>query len=787
MKALDKKLVRDLRRAKGQVISIALVLACGVATVIGLVGTYRALARSRDAYYEAKGFPHIWAQVKRAPEPVADALRALPGVAEVETRIDQAVMLDLPDMPEPVSGRLQSLPDGRAATLRHLILREGRGVDATRSDEVLMLFASARAHGLRPGDRVAVLVGGRQVRLRIVGLVESPEFIYSVAAGSFVADERRFAALFMARAPLAALTNMEGAFDSVTLRLGPGAPERRILAEADAILAPWGSLGAIERRLQPSHFFVSGELEQIEAIGTRVPLIFMGIAAFLLHVVLTRLVQTHREQIAALRALGFTRREVRQHYLAQVAVIAVLGVAFGLVLGKLLGDLYVDIYTRFFRLPDLRFHFDLDLALFGVGIGLGVALLGGVRAAGAAARLPPAEAMRPPVPARYRRTLLSRLLPGRLLGTAGRMIVREIERRPGRALISVLGIGLGCATLVLARFSQDAMDSMFDQQFHRAMGADTTVSLVTPAPLEVLSSARHWPGVLAVEPMRAVPVRIRAGHMTRDIALTGLRRGDELRQVLGARGARHDMPEHGVMLTAYLAERFGLRVGDPVTLERLDGDRRTLTVPLTAVVDEATGLNAYMDLFELHRVLGEAPAASALSMRVDPGHRDEFHRQLKEMPGVASIASRQSLIEAWERSSGSISAGFTLIVVFSGTVICIGVVYNNGRVALSERSRDLASLRILGYTREEVAAVLTGEMAVHLVFAIPVGLVLGRLLVRALMASLDPEQYRMVLTISPTTDAFAALVALASAAVTSILIRRRLDRVDIASALKARD
>jgi putative ABC transport system permease protein len=783
MRAIDRKLGRDLLRMRGQVITIALVLAAGVAATVTLTGTYRALAAARDDYYARQGFPELFVHLERAPDAVAARLATAPGVATMTPRLVVPLAAWMPGRARPAVGSALSLPADGA--LRGLVLTAGRGPDPARADEVVVLDSFARAYGLAPDQPLEVVMAGRRHRLRVVGTVLSPEYVFPVAAG--VVNPAGVLILWQPRPALAARTGFAGSWNDATFTLARGADPRVAIAAIDRALEPWGGLGAYGRDQQLSHRFVSQELEQLEVLATRVPVVFLLVAAFLLNVVLGRLIQLQREQLAVLRALGYRRAAIARHVGAFAAVIVGLGGAVGVGAGAALGGAMTRLYVRFFHFPDLAFRLEPDLVALALAVTAGAALTGALAAMRNVMRLAPAEAMRAPAPARYRRGVLAWRGLARALGPLGRMIVRELERRPIALGMSVIGVGFAVAIVVVGRFSRDSLDALLDDVMARTMREDAAVVLARPAPVATLAWFGQAPGVLAAEPGWAVPVRLAgpAGH--RDVIVTGLRPGDRLRQVLDGRGRPVAVPTDGLLLSEVLAERLGVAVGDRVRVERRDGDRRALRLPVAATVDDRLGMSAYLSLDALAAALGEAPQLTQVFLTVDPSQRDRLLARLAEVPAVVEVIEVASFRDAFGAQSGDSLTFFTLLVVALGTVIAVGVVYNNARVALSERARDLATLRVLGYRRGEVAVVLLGQLAIQVAIAVPIGLVLGWALAGALMSAADPEQYRFPVVISTQTYGFAALVVGGAALVTAALVRRRLDRLDLIDALKARD
>lgn len=787
MSVLDRKLVRDLRGLRGQLITIALVVAAGVAAFVTLRSAYGSLETARSTYYERYRFGDVFAGVKRAPLSLVPELERIPGVATVYPRIVHQVLLPMPDLPEAATGRLVSVPAGEPPPLNGVLVRVGRMPDPGRQDEVVVLDAFATAHQLVPGDRIPVVINGTLRQLHIVGLGMSPEFVFAASPADFAADDKRNAVLWMDREILAPAFRMEGAFNDVVLRLQPGASHVAVRAELDRILEPYGGIGAVSRDKQTSHFMLTGELSQLEQLASVVPIIFLAVAAFLLNLVLARLVGLQRLQIAVFKAVGYRSRAIVLHYVKLASVIVVMGALAGTVLGAVMGSAMLDLYRGFFRFPDLAYELDVDVIAVAVVVSVIAGIGGAVLAVRNVARLPPAEAMRPPAPPTYRRSLLDRLGLGALLGQSATMVMREIWRRPLRTALSALGIAAAVGILVIARFTSDAFDHLVDGVMRLEVRADTSVTFYEPLPERAARELASLPGVLDAEGIRMVPVRLRAGSRFRDAAIVALPADARLRKVIDRSAHEVEVPAAGLAISAKLGEVLDIGVGDDLVIEVREGRRPVLVRPVTQLVDDAFGLSAYMQLDTLHALLHQDPSVTMVYLRTDPLAADAVRHRLQDLPYVAAISRTDNLIERFEEQSGGMMLVMTLIMTLFGTVIAVGVVYNNARVALSMRSRDLASLRVIGFTRKEISAILLGELAVQLVLAIPFGLLLGRSWASAIMSMADPEQYRLPLVISVETYLYAVLVTGAAGVISALLVRRKLDHLDLIGVLKSRE
>ncbi len=791
VKALRQKLVRDLARLVSQAATIALVVACGIASYVAMESAYDSLVFARDTYYADRRFADVVVHLERAPEALALRLEALPGVARVHTRIVETVALPMPDLTEPATARVVSLPPNGDPPLDALHLRKGRTPELGRSDEVVISEPFALAHRLEPGDRIPAVLNGTKRDLVVVGVALSPEFVFAVSGGTFVQDDLRYAILWMERSALAPVFRMEGSFDDVLLSLQPGANERAVLFDVRRVLSAYGVVSVTGRDKQLSNQMLSGELGQLSAFAVVLPAVFLGVAAFLVNVVLARLLHLQRGQIATLKAVGYYRREIALHYIAFASVIVGGGAVLGIVLGDLLGRGMLQLYRPYFRFAVLAHRLDARVVATAVLVSVAAGVLGAVVSVARAARLPPAEAMQPEAPARYSRGLLERLGLFAWIGSSGRMVAREIVRRPLRTLLSCVGVAFGTAVVSGGRFAYDALDLMIAVQFEDAQREDVEVSLKAPASRSVVREMASLPGVLHAEAMRVVPVRVRVDQRYRDTALLGLSPAPRaLRGVAQwprpPAGAGSPLPARGVLIGERFSRVLAVAPGGVVEAELLEGDRRTIRLPVAGTVPDVFGLLLYASTDEVARVTGEEGSVSNVLLSLDPAREDQAIERLKEMPLVLGVTRRREVLRRFFEQAGHMWVSSAILTVF-GAVISFGVVYNQARIALSARSRDLATLRVLGFSRREISSMLLGELAVYVAAGLPVGLLLGKAIVIGMMQTIDQENYGLPAFISLRTYAFSALVTVVAATVSALVVRRRLDQLDLVAVLKTRE
>ncbi|MDO9166241.1 MAG: ABC transporter permease, partial [Rhodoferax sp.] len=600
-------------------------------------------------------------------------------------------------------------------------------------------------------------------------------------------DQRGFGVFWIDRRALAAAYNMEGAFNQVAVRLGPGGTEGPVIDQLNRLLTPYGGINAHGRDQQMSHMILDSEIKEQRVLGTVLPSIFLAVAGFLLHVVLSRQIATQREQIAALKALGYENRAIGLHYLKLVLVIVVLGLAMGLTLGAVLGHWFVGIYADVFRFPELSYRVKPALILAAVGVAMSAAVLATLSAIRATVQLAPAEAMRPSSPGVYKPMLVERWGLQHWFSPAVRMILRTMERRPLRTGLTIFGIAVAMAIVITGAFWRDSIAVLMHTQFNQVLRGDVTIGLIEATPARIQHEMARLPHVTAVEGARTVSARlVNANHTWRG-AIQGKTTQPELHRIVGLDHQVINPPLNGLLLTDRLADRLKVKPGDTVRLEFLEGRREALDINVAGVVTEMLGMNAYIERHALNALLREGDIVNQVTIAVNRGHDAELLNELKELPRVAMAFSKSVMKRNIEDVTARNLMVFSGILTAFATVIAIGVVYNNARIALAERAWELASLRVLGFTRGEVSAFLLGELAIEIVLATPLGMALGYFLASTIVGLIKTDEFYFPLVIEPATYAYAVLCVFGAGIVSALIVRRRVDTLDLVGVLKTRE
>ena len=646
--------------------------------------------------------------------------------------------------------------------------------------------AFAEAHGLVPGDSFHALLGGVRRRVDVVGTALSPEFVYAIGPGALIPDDRRFGVLWMGREALSAVYDLEGAFNEVSVSLERGARSEAVIDALDALLAPYGGVGAYDRSDQISNWFLQSEIEQQANMATIMPTIFLLVAAFLTSTVMSRLIAVERPEIGLLKAFGYSSAAVGWHYAKLVLGIGAVGAILGLVLGDVFGRWMAGIFNAYYRLPYFVFRPGAQVYVLATAVSLGFALLGAFGALRRAVAMPPAEAMRPPTPPLYRGSRVADPVVRRV-DPATRMVLRTIARWPGRSALTVLGISMGVALLVTAFQWTDSAEAMVASYFVDAQHQDLSVVLDEVRESHVIASLEELPGVLHAEPARSVAARLRHGVRRHRESIQGVRADARLAPPYDVRGEALGVPAGGLLISTKLAELLDVEVGEDVWVEVLEGRRPERPARVAGVFETYLGTPVYMEIGALDRWMRERPSVNVAHLRVDPRQRSALFRELKEVPAVAGVTIRDAALRRFRETMDETTMVFVGFFAFFSCLLAFGVAYNSTRIALSERGRELATLRVLGMSPLEVSYILLGEVGLLVLLGLPTGCLFGLGLAWLIADLFETELYRLPVVIEPSTFGIAMLVTLAAAAVSALLVRRRLERLDLIAVLKTRE
>lgn len=787
MNPLDKKLLRDLRRLAPQVLAIALLSAMGVAVAVMSFAGLKALVVAEDRFYGATRFADVFAAVTRAPRSVVRELQAIDGVTAVDARAMTGGLLPVEGLVRPASVQLIALPDDPGSALNGLVLAAGRLPAADRSDEAVALKSFLKAAQVKLGDRLTAIVGGRRVSVIVVGSAMSPEYVYPPSGVSTLPDDAHAAVIWAKQTLVEGAAGQVGAFGQVSLKLAPGVGPERVMPQVDKVLAPYGGVAAVAKADQASNHILVGVLGRLRKISFMLPPVFLIIAAGLTQAVVARLIDTEREEIGLLKAFGFTDVEAGASYVKLAALIGLAGAGLGGVLGAGMAALITGVWADYFAFPVLSMQFDWTVFLITGAASVAASVTGALIAVQRVVKLRPALAMQSEPPASYRKGLVDRIGLTGWLDQPSRMILRRIGRFPGKAGLTIAGLAASLALLVGTQYMSEALDLLVDQTYYLAQRWNLQLGFQHPRALTAVAEAKRLPGVIAAEPVRSSAAWALGPLARKQVAVLGLDAGARLEHPLDALGRPIAFVGEGVILSQSLATNLGVKPGDKLELDMLEGRRLRLVLPVTALADDYTGVFVYMDRRALNRALGEGDLVTGADLVTGGADPAALYRALEARPQALRAASRDDTVTDWRNTAAkSFSISLSFYVGFAA-VIAYGVAYNMGRITFAERARDLATLQVLGFSRGECLYILIGEIGALALLAAPLGVWAGVGLAYVLAAAFSREEIRLPVIITGRTLGFSFLAYLAAVAVAAGMVAPRVWKLDLVAVLKTRD
>jgi putative ABC transport system permease protein len=787
MRTLDRKLIRDLWHMRGQLIAIIFVLAAGVAMFVLSTSNYESLDYTKDKYYREHRFADLFLHLKRAPKHLKSQIDQIDGIRWSETSIITEVNLDGDKIDGLAVGHLVSLPLPYRDGLNKPYLVKGRFPVLNQEGEVLISEPFAEENALLVGDHFSAIINGRRKDLTVVGIALSPEFIYAIKPGQLMPDNKNYGIIWIGEESLAAAMDMQGAFNNVTAILEPKINPESVAEPLETLLESYGAGKAIAKDKQMSNWFVENELRQLETMGLMIPIIFFSVAIFLLNMVVSRLVQSQREQVAIMKAFGYRTFDLAWHYLQFVLVIVVFGNIMGVLFGMWMGRSMVALYVEFFKFPELIYLLRPQIVVQSVLISALVAIIGTLGSLWKAVAIPPAEAMKAEPPASFKPTYLERIGLGFLVGYQSRMIIRNLERAPKRSGLAIAGMSLASAIMVLGNFGMDSVDELIRVQYFTIQREDLTIRFYEPRPYRSFFEIANQEEVSIAEGIRTVAAEAKAGHRSRAIEITGLPSNPELRRPLNQQLEEVTIPKDGLVLSRTLADVLGVTTGDELDLEVLEGRRPKISMQIVSLIDEYMGTSAYVHKDYLNALMGEDRAVNVIHAVARGPNVDALFQRLKETPAVAAVTLKTAALDGFRKATGENMAIMTFFNVMFAVIIAFGVVYNSAQIILNERTRDLATLRVLGFTRAEISTILLGELFVIMLISLPIGCMIGYALAASVAEMAASELFRLPLVIHKVTYVKAIVTVVGATLLTALYIRRKLDRLDLMTALKARE
>jgi putative ABC transport system permease protein len=792
VKALDRKLLREVRSSGGLLVAIASIIAIGTSAYVALGSAYNNLSSAQREYYAECRMADFSLELKKVPLADLEPLGRLPGVVEIRPRIQFFASVDLEQVTEPLNGVVLSLPDRRKPVIDDIVLKQGGYFTDVRENEVIVNDTFARVHGLHPGQWIHLLLNNRRQELFIVGTAISSEFVYLLGPGAMVPDPKHFGVFYLKQTFAEEVFDFEGAANQVLGRLAPNVRDRpqEVLRQAELLLSSYGVFTTTPLHDQPSHRFISNEIMGLRAFGIINPAIFLAVAVMVLNVLISRLTEQQRVVIGTLKALGYLDRQVFAHFMKFGLCVGFVGGVAGCVMAWGLAYGMTSMYRGFFEFPSLHNEFYPLTNLAGMLISLFCGVAGSVHGARGVLKLDPAEAMRPKPPVQGGAIWLEHIVwLWKQLSFGWRMTLRSIFRNRLRTAAGVFAAAMGSAVAVNAMMLAWETTYLVDFQFYHVQHSDIDLTFEDERGIEALAEVQHLPGVDHVEPVFNVACTFINGSHTRKGSITGLVQNSRLTVPRNGRGDRVRIPTAGLTVSRKMADLLQVQRGDIITILPTKGLREARQVRIVDIADSYLGIAVYADIHFLSRLVNEelAMTGAQLTVQPDASLTRAMYGELKQMPALQAVSSRHDTIRnVMDTLIKNQRVFIGLLVMFAG-VIFFGSVLNSSLVSLAERTREVATLRVLGYTEWQVGGLFLRESMISNFLGTVAGLPMGYLLNVGITKAYDTEMFRIPV-IDPRGVFWATIVlGMVFGLLAHAFVQRAIFKLDWLEAMKTRE
>jgi putative ABC transport system permease protein len=779
--------LRDIKSNKGQYIAVIMVVVVGIAMYNAILMSFQNLNSATDRYYEEYRLPHLFIRLNNAPESVVGIAGRTDGVIAAQGRLVLDVPMEIPDYQGRVQARIVSVPPSNDHALNKLYLEDGRYVSDDHRDGALLEKLFMEFHRLKIGSNIYPIINGKRVELKVSGKAISPEYIYAVpSAQDMMPDNERFTILYLEHSFVQQLLGYDGLVNEIILQIDDRVSAQQVKKALEDRLKNYGLVSVTERDDEVSYAMMDTELNALQSMGYAYPVIFLLIGSIVIYMLLIRLVDNQKMQIGVLMALGFTKGAILFHYIGYALVVGLSGSVLGSLAGVRLAGALTRYYLTFFNIPVLQVKTYAGVVAIGILMSVVFCGIAGLNAAKRVLRIAPAEAMRPAAPVEGKKWWGERVLPFIAgLKISWRLTFRNMWRNKKRTVFTLSAIAMTVGLMISIMMMLDSMDYLFDKAFGDALSYDYKVAFTGDVHRDVVKDLGEFKQVIHAEPMAEYPVRLINGWRKENTMVTGLSQGSGVYKLFDINGNRVEVPTGGILLTEGLAEMLGINSGDTITVMALNkpGIERRITVK--GIVEQYFGGGAFMEVGALNAALNEGSTINAALVNLRYNSK-QLAKDIEGMPYVKSVKEPDDMVKQYNEYMGLIYAYIGVIVTLS-CIMGFAIIYNTTTISIMERKRELASLRIMGFTNNQVAELIFNENTAVSAMGLIIGMPIGMLMAAQILKLMPEDMISLPLVIFPKTYALAAVTVALFVILAQLANMRRISRMDLVEVMKSRE
>lgn len=787
MNILFRNLLRDIKKSKGQFLSILIIVILGVTFYTGINSMFRNLSNSSIKYYQEYKLADIWVDLYKAPTGAKEKIESLSYVNESTGRIVNDASINISG--ENGTVRLITLPDTKKGIVNDIVIKAGRYFSEGDSNQCLVDQDFFKANNLELGDYIYPIINGNKVKLKVVAVVKSPEFVYTLKDSSeLMPDNKKFGIVYIKQSFGEAIFDFKGYINNISIKLTNGSNTEAAKDDIKKALKNYGVKNVIDRDEQTSTMMLTEEIKKLQSMGGTFPIIFFMVASVIIYIMMGRMVENQRVQIGVLKALGFTNMQVLSYYMCYSALIAITGSLIGSIFGTYMGVGLTKLINQYFNLPLEGARIYGELVLPASILTLFFCLFAGYHSCKVVFKIMPSEAMREKSPDSGKKIIIEKWkIVWKNIGHLWKIILRNLFRYKRRAILTSLGIIFSSAILLVALSMEDSINFMISQQYGNIQDYDIKVNLSKLVSVEELNKIKSIPHVVALEPVLETGVEITNGWRSKDVGFTALTKEPQMYKVEDKNNKPINLPDGGILISEKLANTLGVETNDRVNIKFFYPGKEKKEVTVKGIVVQYLGLSTYTSMDNLNSLLGEGMVANSAVLKLDNrNYENEVKSKLRDMAAVNSVESKTDALNALLKNMGATKSSIGVMIILSA-ILLIAVVYNIATINIFERQRELATLKVLGFKNSEIKKLIFNENYLITIFGITIGLPMGKFLGASMMSASSTDSYSFPYVIEFRTYILTIVLTIAFTVLTNFILMKKIKSIDMIEVLKNRE
>ncbi len=784
MSILFKKVVRTMLENKRSYVACILIIAVGMASYSAFSNVVQGLYSAKEEYYRDFKFADVFSTVTAMPINKTDELKNMKGIEDVSARLIKDVRVVLPQKDKIITLRLIGV-DADAVKLNNYFVT---GNNLVNDKDLLLGKGFFDYYKYKFGDTINLIISGRIYTFNISGMAQSPEYVYTIPDnGGMFPDSSAFDIAFVKKETLEKITNSIGIVNNVAFKLSGGTTFEDIKSPLESELKKYGMLSLVEQKNQVSNFMLGQELTQLQSTATSMPSLFLIISAVILYIVLRRVIEQERTQVGTLKAFGYSNREVLFHYLQFGFITGFLGGTIGSLLGIPLSSSMLTMYTQFFNFPHINATFSSAYIVGGTLLATLTGVFAAFMAVKSLLKLSPADAMRPASPNIVNSfSLDGNFFVKTFLNSTGRMSLRYIFRNKMRSIFILLSITISFGIMSFIFSYNIMMDQIIFDQLTKVQIYDLKVGLKNAVPYNVaIKALSEVRGIDDIDALLEVPVTMKYKNIAINGLITSISEDSSLYKIIDDHYKQYLPPKDGIILNKNIAKKLGIEKNSVIEIST-PMFKNKIEIRVADVISQNFGSGCYIDSDAFCKIFGIEKTANSIIVKGDSDITASVKQLTLDAKNVSLVEDKSSSLKMIQ----DLMASYNFMIYMMGIIavlVSFAIIYNISSVSLSERKRELATMRVLGLTATETMEVVSFEHWLLCFIGIIIGIPFSNFLKISMAQSLNSDMYSFPTVTPLNAYIFAAISCGISVFLSNNTSFKKIKTFDLVDVLKERE